>query len=277
MKELLSIRANEILSLIPEEEGCNLGQLLVKVILGTLGLVTTHVQALTLDQVALVMFWGNFPPILQVLMYSSPRSSQISHPSAPHFTREQFNQILQMIGQNSETSGTALSVGMVNPSNQWIADTRATNHMVNDHSLLSNTRSLLNTNKGNVMLLPGNTAKVSHLGSSTVLGRHDIHNVMYIPEFQHNLLSVSKLTKELNCSVHFYPDFCTFQDLFNGKVKETGKHVHGLYVVDSPCLNAGHNKPACIKTRCHSVLVEKSKNKADIDLCLWHKRLGHAP
>lgn len=125
------------------------------------------------------------------------------------------------------------------------------------------------------MLPAGNTTKVSHLGSSTVLGRHDIHNVMYIPKFQHNLLSVSKLTKELNCSVHFYLDFCTFQDLFSGKVKGTGKHVHGLYVVDSPCLNVGHDKPACIKTRCHSVLVEKSKNKTDIDL--WHKRLGHAP
>uniref|UniRef100_M1AHY7 Basic 7S globulin 2 small subunit n=1 Tax=Solanum tuberosum TaxID=4113 RepID=M1AHY7_SOLTU len=40
-------------------------------------------------------------------------------------------------------------------------------------------------------------------------------------------------------------------------------------------LSAGHDKPEYIKTRCHSVLVEKSKNKTDIDL--WHRRLGHAP
>ena len=55
-----------------------------------------------------------------------------------------------------------------------------------------------------------------------------MHNVMYIPEFKHNLLSVSKLTMELNCSVHFYPDFCSFHDLFSGRVKGIGKHVQDL-------------------------------------------------
>ena len=97
-----------------------------------------------------------------------------------------------MIGQNSETSGTALSAGMINYSNKWIVDARATNHMVSDPHLLSNTKTLINTSKGNVMLPTENTTRVSHLGSSKVLGRNDIHNVMYTPDFKHNLLSVSK-------------------------------------------------------------------------------------
>ena len=54
-----------------------------------------------------------------------------------------------------------------------------------------------------------------------------------------------------------------------------GKHVQGLYVVDSSSLNAGSVKPECINTRCHSALVENPKNKVGIDL--WHKRWGHAP
>ena len=53
---------------------------------------------------------------------------------------------------------------MVNYSNQWIVDTRATDHMVSDPHLLSNTRTLLNTSKDNVMLPTRNTARVSHLG-----------------------------------------------------------------------------------------------------------------
>ena len=57
MKELHFIRGKEILSLIPEEEGYNLGQLLVKVTLGMgiLGLATTHVQALTLGRATQAM------------------------------------------------------------------------------------------------------------------------------------------------------------------------------------------------------------------------------
>ncbi|XP_015072692.1 uncharacterized protein LOC107016883 [Solanum pennellii] len=121
-------------------------------------------------------------------------SSQSSHPSAPYFTPEQYNQILQMIGQNSETSGTALSAGMVNYSNQWIVDARATNHM----------------------------------------------------------------------------------DLLSGNVKGIANHVQGLYVVDSPYLNAGSVKPECIYTRCHSALVENSKNKLNnLNCCVDNVDFDH--
>ena len=48
-----------------------------------------------------------------------------------------------------------------------------------------------------------------------------------------------------------------------------------IYVVDSFSMNAGSVKPECINTRCHSALVDNSKNKVGIDL--WHKRWGHAP
>ena len=65
-----------------------------------------------------------------------------------------------MIRPNRETSGTALSAGMVNHFKQWIVDIGATNHMVSDPRLLSNTRSFLNSSKGDVMLPTGNTAKM---------------------------------------------------------------------------------------------------------------------
>lgn len=65
-----------------------------------------------------------------------------------------------MIGQNSKTSGTALSARMVNNSNKCIVDTGATSHMDSDPRLLSNTRSFLNSSKGDVMLPTGNTAKM---------------------------------------------------------------------------------------------------------------------
>lgn len=35
----------------------------------------------------------------------------------------------------------------------------------------------------------------------------DINNVLYIPDFKCNLLSVSIITRNLNCFVTFFPDF----------------------------------------------------------------------
>ncbi|KAE8708351.1 Detected protein of unknown function [Hibiscus syriacus] len=47
-------------------------------------------------------------------------------------------------------------------------------------------------------------------------------------DFAHNLLSVSKLTNELNCTVSLYPDFCILQDLSTGKMKGIGRESRGL-------------------------------------------------
>jgi hypothetical protein len=38
-------------------------------------------------------------------------------------------------------------------------------------------------------------------------------SVLHVPSFPFNLLSISKITKALNCSVSFYPSLCIFQDL----------------------------------------------------------------
>ncbi|PHT94357.1 Zinc finger CCCH domain-containing protein 14 [Capsicum annuum] len=61
----------------------------------------------------------------------------------------------------------------------------------------------------------------------------------------------------------FDPDFCIFQDLFTGKVKEIDKHYDGLYYL------AGHNTTKEQKTN-HLNLVVKE------DISLWHKRMRHA-
>ncbi|XP_070003163.1 uncharacterized protein [Nicotiana sylvestris] len=50
-------------------------------------------------------------------------------------------------------------------------------------------------------------------------------------DFKFNLLSVSKLTKDLWCSVTFFPDFCIFQDLYSGRVMRICKEHNGLYLL----------------------------------------------
>lgn len=71
---------------------------------------------------------------------------------------------------------------------------------------------------------------ITHTGSAIILKDLEVKNVLFVLDFKFNFLFVSKLTKELCCSVHFYPDFCVFQDLWSGRVRRIGKEKGGLYV-----------------------------------------------
>lgn len=47
----------------------------------------------------------------------------------------------------------------------------------------------------------------------------------------YNILSVSKLTKELQCLVAFFPDICLFQDLYIGNVLKIGSEINRLHIL----------------------------------------------
>ena len=92
-------------------------------------------------------------------------------------------------------------------------------------------------------------------------------NVLCVPAFKFNLLSVSKLTKELNCCVSFFPTCCVFQDLSSGKVKGIGDIEDGLYVLRSQGMQQGNV----------NIIRTMSAVEKTIDPALWHMRLGHIP
>lgn len=58
-----------------------------------------------------------------------------------------------------------------------------------------------------------------------------LKNVLHVPDFKFNLMSVSKLTRDLSCAAIFLPELCMFQDLYNGRVKGIDKEDEGLYVL----------------------------------------------
>lgn len=64
-----------------------------------------------------------------------------------------------------------------------------------------------------------------------ILGEYKLKNVLHAPDFRFNLLSVSKLTKDLNCVVSFSPNLCTMHDLNTGEVIGIGKEEEGLYIL----------------------------------------------
>ncbi|KAH0675256.1 hypothetical protein KY285_023057 [Solanum tuberosum] len=188
--------------------------------------------------------------------------------TVPVFTPEQYAQILGMLNKevaghqaSAHMAGASLRASNANPS--WIVDTGATNHMVEDSHLLTDHTKVGNT--GKVQLPNGESTEITHVGNSHLAGGDVLKDVLCVPTFKFNLLSVSKATKQLNCCASFYPDFCTFQDLSDGRVKMIGREHGGLYWLREQHSN-GHSLTG------HSLMAKEVPDSE-----LWHKRMGHVP
>ena len=99
-------------------------------------------------------------------------------------------------------------------------------------------------------------------------GRGVLKNVMVVPEVKHNLQSVSQLTRKFKCSVHFFPEFCVFQDLFIGEVKGISNELEGLYYY--PRFSA-QTKEIDTTTANNKCLVTKTNSQS----LRWHYTMGH--
>ncbi|KAH0776707.1 hypothetical protein KY290_008118 [Solanum tuberosum] len=167
---------------------------------------------------------------------------------------EQYNQILQMLGQSnmqggSETAAstsrfganivqdnyssagneTALTVSPVHTG--WIIDSGATNHMTPNSDILTHKHQLPSDKPRIVQLPNGETTQITHIGSCNVTPQDMLRNVLLVPDFKFNLLSVSQIIKDLKCAVFFFPNFVALQDLSNGKMKVIGREHAGLYLL----------------------------------------------
>lgn len=95
-----------------------------------------------------------------------------------------------------------------------------------------------------------------------------LHDVLYIPQFHFNLISVYQLTRSLNCRVIFSYVFCGIQDPHTQQMIERVEMINNLYVLKQT------------PNQVNSVfLVSKTtgvnnKNKSDF-FDIWHFRLGH--
>ena len=110
---------------------------------------------------------------------------------------------------------------------------------------------------------------LSHIGNTRMFKDQSVSNVLFLPKFKFDLLSVTKITKELQCTVGFFLEFYVFQDLSTVQVKGIDKEEHGLYI-----LNEGPPstpKKMVNDSRAHSNSVKTESSN------IWHKRLGHAP
>ncbi|KAK9050950.1 hypothetical protein SSX86_027575 [Deinandra increscens subsp. villosa] len=157
------------------------------------------------------------------------------------------------IANMASTFPVAHTTSSIKRRSNWIVDSGATDHITCKASILENhTKS---THELPVIIPNGERIDVEGRGDYTLESGSKIKGVLHVPKFNCNLLSVSKLSKDLQCAVTFFPDFFVMQDLHSGKLVGAGRCKDGLYQMG---------------------MVEDERRAMMTTIDIWHKRLGHA-
>ncbi|CAH9072816.1 unnamed protein product [Cuscuta epithymum] len=137
----------------------------------------------------------------------------------------------------------------------WIIDSGASEHITCDNKNLFNIS--VQPFEPSIKIPNGELVPVSAIGSLCLPNGICLQRVLYVPQFQCNLLSVSRLTSDLNCTFIFSSSLCILRDTSTGKLIGVGKLHNGLYYLES---SRGEMVAMSVGTRSD----------------LWHQRLGHA-
>ncbi|XP_074284164.1 uncharacterized protein LOC141608718 [Silene latifolia] len=198
-----------------------------------------------------------------------------------------MTKVLQALNERTETPATLQSsvnfAGMylssqacaVNNSNSkvdWIVDTGASDHMTSNISLL---HDLICLPKPVYVGLPDGSVKVVHkTGTARINDRIILHNVLFVPDFRQNLLSMGKLIATAGLLVLFLDSDCIFQDPTSKEIVALAKRTGDLYKIRS-------NSACFTRINCSSANKEIYVNSNNIlgqsqNVSLLHARLGHS-
>lgn len=170
--------------------------------------------------------------------------------SSPEITLEQWRAISQILNEKSKSSekSSGKNMGYV------ILDTGASHHMTGDIRLLKDLKEISPCNIG---FADGSTTVAKSVGVLPLSDRISLHDVLYVPDLNCSLISVSKLLKHSNCFAFFTDTLCVLQDRCSKTLIGAGEERGGVYYFTDVRV-ARVNK---------AVKVESS--------VLWHRRLGH--
>ena len=100
----------------------------------------------------------------------------------------------------------------------WILDSGASDHL---------------SDLPTVTLANGSQTVAKGIGLTLPLPSLPLTSVLYTPKCPFNLISISKITRTLNCSITFSDKFVTLQDWSTGKTIGIGRESQGLYHLTS--------------------------------------------
>jgi hypothetical protein len=154
----------------------------------------------------------------------------------------------------AHTSGNIRAFLSTSNSKVWLVDSGATDNMASHSHMLSNVKA--SYPKQFIGIADGTRVPVEGTGKMNLFS--SMTDALFIPSLSSNLLSVSKITKQLNCNVTFSPYDVVFQDRTTGMLLGKGKEIGGLYVMDTASLS-------------NAFSARLTKEETSL---LWHRRLG---
>ncbi|XP_019460137.1 PREDICTED: uncharacterized protein LOC109359897 [Lupinus angustifolius] len=163
------------------------------------------------------------------------------------------------INQTSSEEEILPHSGMYSSHNWWILDTGATDHITNEISHYSSYSSI----KPMTIRLP-NGASILAKHSGIVAFSTNLHltNVLHIPGFTYNLISIHKLTTHSNCTVVFDQHCCFIQDTITLRMIGLAEVHNHLYIFRN------------LTSPTKQILTANTSVSA-LEFDLWHFRLGH--
>ena len=202
------------------------------------------------------------------------------------FTPEQYKSLLALLQhKNTQDSaqGTSVSVSQMsssplNPSgihhfvlncaspsfgNSWILDSGATDHVCNSPSWFTSHYPI----KPIQVRLPNDHYVLANIaGTVSFPNTLTLTNVLYVPNFSFNLISISQLTSDQRYSLTFSSNGCQIQDMRCMRMIGSVSLVGGLYYL---LINqvAGYQRLSSLPRVNHVSSISQNR--------LWHYRLGH--
>lgn len=138
-------------------------------------------------------------------------------------------------------------------TSHWVVDSGASRHICSNVSLFKSITPI----GGSTVTLPDHTSiEVNFCGDIRLGNSLVLEDVLYIPIFRFNLISVSCLLAKTTSVISFCHDSFIIQDVTTSKMIGKGRKVDGLYMFDTS-----------------SIPHIASVNQFSVDL--WHNRLGH--
>ena len=85
-----------------------------------------------------------------------------------------------------------------------------------------------------ITLVNGSQTMAKGVGSTCPLPSVPLTSVLYVPDYPFNLISINKLTRDLNCLITFSDNSITLQDQSTGRTIGIGREFQGLFHLSSP-------------------------------------------
>ena len=87
-----------------------------------------------------------------------------------------------------------------------------------------------------------------------------------MPKLSYNLLSISKITRELHYKATFLLESVCFQDLSSERTIGTARHSRKLYILHDDTSGSSNPRTSLLSSYFHTF---------EHDFMLWHFQLGH--